>query len=92
MFKDFSKKMEQRKIDKMKWHTWFAWYPVWYRGTLFWFKTIERRFDIHLDKISHWDAAPWIATNERLKSGSGSLANEMSYKLKNKNVWHYRNL
>ena len=92
MFSNMLNKIKNRSIKKFEWHNWFSWYPVWYRGTIFWLETIERRFDIHADKQSMWDAAPWIASADRMKDGKGSLAGEMPYKLRNKNVWHYRNL
>lgn len=33
----------RKDINKLAWHTWFAWYPVRYCGQLVWLEHVQRR-------------------------------------------------
>ena len=36
---------EQRRERRLRWHKWFAWYPVRYKGTAWWLCYVERSIE-----------------------------------------------
>ncbi len=35
---------DQARVRLSQWHNWFAWYPIWENGTVYWLETIERKY------------------------------------------------
>ena len=88
MFSNFFNILKEKSLNKRKWHHWFAWYPIFYRNSIFWLGIIERRYDTHTDKISHYE----VVKDLQKRHISFSKDSPWPRMLRDKVVWHYRNL